>query len=181
MALLFWAIGAAWGLPPASRAVFAGLVALITTVPQGLDFIFCLLPPNWFTSQFQFALWWQEAPILFLVTVVFFYWIGQSKSAVTNILYGVGFALGCFLAVLGYPVGGIYFVPLIMLYCVVFFFTSAARAEWMWKGAICAAVAVVLLAAKVPQFFANLYAYSFGSYFVDFLNLRFLSISAALS
>src|SRR5262249_45493795 len=53
--------------------------------------------------------------------------------------------------------------------CLAFFFTSVVRAEWMWKGAVCAAVAVAMLAAKVPQFFANLYAYSFGSYFVDFL------------
>jgi hypothetical protein len=168
VALLFWAIGAAWGLPPVSRAVFAGLVALMTTVPRGLAFVFGL-PPSFFTTQFEFALWWQEAPILFLMTVVFFYWIGQSKSAVTNILYGIGFALGCFLAVLGYPVGGIYFVPLIALYCLAFFLTSVARAEWMWKGAVCAAVAVAMLAAKVPQFFANLYAYSFGSYFAAFL------------
>jgi hypothetical protein len=169
MALLFWAIGAAWGLPPVSRAVFAGLVALMTTVPRGLDFIFGLLPPNFFTSYSVFLLWWQEAPILFLVTVVLFYWIGQGKSIITNILYGVGFALGCFLAVLGYPVGGIYFVPLIGLYCLAFFCTSVARAESMWKGAVCAAMAVAMLAAKVPQFFANLYAYSFGSYFVDLL------------
>ena len=169
MALLFWAIGAAWGLPPVSRTVFAGLVALITTVPRGHELIFWLLPPNFFTSQFVFALWWQEASILFLVTVVFFYWIGQGKSAATNILYGVGFTLSCFLAVLGYPVGGIYFVPLIVLYCLAFFYTSITRTEWMWKGGVCAALAVASLAANVPQFFGNLYAYSFGSYFADLL------------
>jgi hypothetical protein len=173
-ALLFWAIGAAWGLPPVSRTVFAGLVALITTVPRGLDLIFWPLPPNFFTSHFVSALWWQEAPILFLATVVFFYWIGQGKSAVTNILYGVGFTLGCFLAVLGYPVGGIYFVPLIALYCLAFFCTSITRAEWMWKGGVFAAVAVASLVAKVPQFFTNLYAYSFGSYFVDLLRAPIL-------
>src|SRR5262249_1481573 len=79
MALLFWAIGAALGLPPVSRAVFAGLVALITTVPYRLDLIFPLLPPNFLTTQFVLVLWWQEAPILFLMTVVFFYWVGQGK------------------------------------------------------------------------------------------------------
>ena len=121
--------------------------------------------------QFCAILWWQEASILFLATVVFFYWIGQGKSVVTNVLYVVGFASGCFFVVLGYPVGGIFFVPLIGLYCLAFFFTSVARAEWMWKGAVCAAIAVVMLAAKAPQFFANLYAYSFGSYFVDMLKL----------
>jgi hypothetical protein len=171
MALLFWAIGATWGIPPVARAVFAGLVALITTVPWGLELIFWPIPPNFFTKQVVQALWWQEAPILFLVTIVFFYWIGQGKSVVTNILYCVGFASGCFLVVLGYPVGGIYFAPQIGLYCLTFFFTSVARAEWMWKGAACAVIAAAMLAAKVPQFFANLYAYSFGSYFVDMLRV----------
>ncbi len=171
MALLFWSIGATWGIPRVARAIFAGLVALITTVPWGLELIFWPIPPNFFTTQFVQALWWQEAAILFLVTVVFFYWIGQSKSVVTNVLYCAGFASGCFLVVLGYPVGGIYFAPQIGLYCLTFFFTSVARAEWMWKGAACAVIAVAMLAAKVPQFFANLYAYSFPSYFVDMLRL----------
>ena len=171
MALLFWAIGATWGIPPVSRAVFAGLVTSITTIPfpYGPDLISWPLPPNFFTAQFLYGLWWQEAHILFLVTVIFFYWIGQGKSVATNILCGVGFASGCFLVVLGYPFGGIYFAPLIGLYCLTLFFTSVVRAVWMWKGAACAAIVVTMLAAKVPQFFANLYSYSFGAYFADML------------
>ena len=95
MALLFWAIGATWGIPPVSRSVFAGLVTSITTIPfpYGPDLISWPLPPNFFTAQFLYGLWWQEAHILFLVTVIFFHWIGQGKSVATNILYGVGFGL----------------------------------------------------------------------------------------
>jgi hypothetical protein len=138
MALLFWAIGTAWGLSPILRSVFAGVMALITTVPRAPRVIFS--PPftvNPFTPHFVEGLWWREETILLIATVVVFYWIGQGKSFVKNLLCSVGFALGCFLVVLGYSVGAIYFAPVIGIYCLTFLFTSTTRAEWIWKVAIC--------------------------------------------
>src|SRR5262249_861406 len=71
-AALFWAIGAAIGLNLICRTMFAGLVALITTIPVGLDYVLPFLPPRFFTHQFALALWWGEAPILLLTTVFLF-------------------------------------------------------------------------------------------------------------
>lgn len=169
MLALFWTVGVTFGLRPAAATIFAGLVALMATIPSGLDAIFWLLPPNFFTSQFLLATWWGEAPMLTLATIVAFYWVGQYKTVVTNILVSGVFALGCYLAVFAYPAGAIYFIPLIALYCAVFFFTSDGRSEWAWKAVVCAIVAAVVLALKVPQFFVNLYGYTYGSFFLEHL------------
>jgi hypothetical protein len=167
MMVLFWFIGATFGLRPVSRAIFAGLVALMATIPVGIDTIFWLFPPNFFTTQFLLATWWGEAPLLALATVVAFYWIGEHRAVINNVVVGCAFVIGCFLAVVGYPVGGFFFVPIIAIYCAVFLLTSETRTEWLWKGIIGAAVAAIMLACKVPQFFINLYGYTFGSYFFD--------------
>ena len=169
MMLLFWTVGATFGLRPVARAIFAGLVALMTVIPTGIEKIFWLFPPNFFTTQFLLATWWGEAPMLALATVVAFYWIGRHQKAVHNALVAVLFALGCFIAVVGYPAGGFYFIPIIVVYCAVFLLTGEGRREWWWKGVTCAAIAAVMLALKVPQFFINLYGYTFASYFFDVL------------
>jgi hypothetical protein len=151
------------------RAIFAGLVGLMTVIPSGLEWIVWLLPQNFFTTQLVLATWWGEAPLLALATIVCFYWVGQCGGVVRNGLVSFAFALGCFLAVVAYPAGGVYFVPLMAVYCAVFLFTSAGRPEWAWKLIICAVVAAAALLLKVPQFFAYLYGYTFGSHFIDFM------------
>jgi len=60
---LFCAIGHAIGLRPLPRVFFAGAVALITTVPKGIDSFLWIFPPDFFTSQSTLALWWLETPI----------------------------------------------------------------------------------------------------------------------
>jgi hypothetical protein len=169
MVVLFWAIGAAFGLRPVPRIIFAGFVALMVVIPVGLNLIFWLLPPNFFTTQFLLATWWGEVPMLALGTIVAFYWIGLSKKNASNALAICTFSFGCYLAVIVYPAGAIYFIPLIAVYCAVFLFTSETKTEWIWKGGACAVIAAIMLAFKVPQFFVNLYSYTFGSYFLAFL------------
>lgn len=165
---LFWCIGAAMGFNLICRTVFAGLVALITTIPVGLDHVLWFLPPRFFTHQFTLALWWGEAPILLLTTVFLFLLIGQQASIARNLLASVGFAIGAFSPVLSYAVGAVFFIPLMALYCLGFLLTCASRAEWFWKVGVSAVVAVIMIVARVPQFLSNLYSYSFGGYFFEF-------------
>ena len=168
MLALFFTIGATFGLRPLARAILAGIVALIAVVPAGLEWLFWLVPPNFFTTQRVMATWWGEAPMLMLATAVAFYWIGQGRDWLRNALAGFFFAAGVALAVIGYPAGAVYFVPIIAVYCAVFLFTSRGRTEWGWKLAVAAVVGVAALLLRVPQFFSLLYGYTFGSYFFDY-------------
>lgn len=171
MVALFWAVGVSFGLRPVARAVFSGLIGLITTVPAGLDAIFWLLPPNFFTSQFTLALWWQEAPILALATVLAFYWIGNCGGSLKNVAAALSFLVGSFSAVLSYPVGAVYFIPIIALYCAGLLITSASYREATWKIAVGALAAGAILALGGLQFFKNLYAYTYGAYFFDAIKM----------
>src|SRR5947199_2308835 len=51
MSVLLWAVGCAAGLRPVARAVFAGLTALIVTLPFGLDHLLPFLPSFPFVTQ----------------------------------------------------------------------------------------------------------------------------------
>ena len=167
-AALFWYMGAVIGLSLIFRTVFAGLVALITTIPTGLDYILWFLPPRFFTHQFTLALWWGEAPILLLTSAFLFLLAGRQTSIAGNVLAGIGFALGAFAAVLSYAVGAVFFIPLMTLYCLGLLLTSESRGELFWKAGVSALVAGVMIIAGVPRFLANLYSYSFGAYFFEF-------------
>lgn len=164
IALFTW-IGALIGFRPVYRLFFAGITALILTIPSGLDRLLPILPPHFVTHQFILALWWGEAPILLLATVVLFFLVGRRERPLRNLAAGLGFAAGAFAVVLAYPVGAVYFVPLMLLYCAALLLTSERKAEFVWKIATCAAVGVAMLALRVPQFFLNLYLYTFGTYF----------------
>jgi hypothetical protein len=166
--VLFWCIGVAIGLNLIWRTIFAGLVALITTVPVGLNYVLPFLPPRFFTHQFTLALWWGEAPILLLSTVFVFLLIGRQKSIFKNLLASAGFILGAFAPLLSYTVGAVFFMPLMALYCFGLFLTCESRAEWFWKVGVSIVVAVMMIFARVPQFLSNLYSYSFGAYFFEF-------------
>jgi hypothetical protein len=164
---LFVVIGGVIGLKPIPRTIFAGAVALLVTIPRGLDKLIWLLPPDFFTSRFIHAIWWLEAPILFLTTVFLFFWLGQRQTLWRNVVISASFATGCFAVVLSYPYGAIYFVLLTMLYCLGFIITSESRSERAWKAGISALVITVMLFARVPQFLTGLYSYTFGAYFFD--------------
>jgi len=166
--VLFWCIGAVVGLKPIYRIVLAGSLALLTTIPVGLNYVLWFLPPGFFTYQFTFAMWWGEAPVLSLTTVLLFLLIGQQKSLPRNLSAGAGFAVGAFAVVLAYPVGVIYFVPLMALYCLGLILTCESRTEFWWKASVSALIAAVMVIARVPQFVADLYGYSFGGYFFEF-------------
>lgn len=171
MMLLFWSIGATFGLRPLPRAIFAGLVGLMAVIPVGIDKIVWFFPVNFFTTQSLLATWWGEAPMLALATILAFYWIGGFAGTIKNVLIALVFALGCFLAVFAYPGGAVYFVPIIAVYCAVFLLTSRVRNEAIWKLAAGGAVAALMLALQVPRFFENLYGYTYGSFFLDRLRV----------
>jgi hypothetical protein len=167
MTLLFWLIGATFGLRPLPRAIFAGLVALMAVIPVGIDKIVWIFPVNFFTTQSLLATWWGEAPMLALTTILAFYWVGGFAGATRNVLTALAFALGSLLAVFAYPAGAVYFVPIIAVYCAVFVVTSGTRREAVWKLATGIGVAGIMLALQVPRFFANLYGYTYGSFFFE--------------
>jgi hypothetical protein len=167
-AALFWCIGAVVGLKPIYRIVFGGSLSLLTTIPVGLNYVLWFLPPRFFTYQFTFAMWWGEAPILLLTAVLLFLLVGRQRSPARNLCASAGFAAGAFAVILSYPVGVIYFVPLMALYCLGLFLTCESRAEFQWKANVSVVIAAVMMIARVPQFLANLYGYSFGAYFFDF-------------
>jgi len=166
---LFFILGGAIGLRCIPRAIFAGAVALLVTTPRGLDRMIWLLPPNFFTSQFVYALWWLEAPILFLATVFQFFWLGQCRTLWSNITIAGGFALGTFAVILSFPAGAIYFVFLTALYCLGFILTCRSRNELAWKAGVSALLIVFMVVLRVPQFLIGLYSYTFGAYFWDLL------------
>ena len=117
------------------------------------------------------ALWWLEAPILFLTSVFLFFWLGQRQSLWGNIATGVAFAAGSFTVVLSYPAGAIYFVFLTALYCLGFVLTCESRYEFAWKAGVSIALGGFMVLARVPQFFIGLYSYTFGSYFFELLRV----------
>ncbi|MFA6268002.1 MAG: hypothetical protein WC670_20075, partial [Pseudolabrys sp.] len=133
MGLLFWCIGATFGLRLLPRVIFAGLVALMAVIPVGIDKIIWFFPVNFFTTQSLLATWWGEAPMLALATILAFYWIGDFAGPVKNVLVALVFAFGSCLAVFAYPAGAVFFVPIIAVYCAVFLLTSRARNEAIWK------------------------------------------------
>lgn len=167
MVLLFWLLGATFGLRPLPRAIFAGLVGLMVVVPVGLDKIVWLFPVNFFTTQSLLATWWGEAPMLALGTVLTFYWIGGCNGVLKNGLAALAFAVGVLLTVFAYPAGAVYFVPIIGVYCAVFLFTSTARREVVWKLAAGGIVGLIMVALDAPRFFVNLYGYTYGSFFFE--------------
>ena len=167
MTLLFWLIGATFGLRPFSRAIFAGLVAIMAVIPIGIDKIVWFFPVNFFTTQSLLATYWGEAPMLALATILAFYWVGGFASPLRNALAALAFALGSMLAVFAYPAGAVYFAPIISVYCAVFVVTSRTRGEVIWKLATGTGVAGMMLALQVPRFFENLYGYTYGSYFFE--------------
>jgi hypothetical protein len=164
---VFWAVGHILGLKPVPRAFFAGAVALIVSVPRGIEAFLWIFPPEFFTTQFTLALWWQEAPILMVATIVAFYWIGQAPTRLRDIVAVIVAVVGCFEPILGYPAGGVYFIPMIAVCCFGLLITVSTRREFIWKVGFGVALFVVMLALRVPEFFRALYGYSVGSYLFD--------------
>jgi hypothetical protein len=166
---LFFVIGDVIGLRPISRTVFAGAVALLVTIPRGLDQLIWLVPPYFFTAQVRNIICYLGAVTLFLTTAFLFFWLGQCKTLWSNLVISVAFAVGCFAIVLSFTAGALFFVFLTMLYCLGFIITCESRSELAWKAGISALVITVMLFASVPQFLIGLYSYTFGAYFIDLL------------
>ena len=164
---LFWAVGRLLGLRPVPRAFFAGAVALIISVPRGIEAFLWIFPPEFFTTQFTLALWWQEAPLIMVATIVAFYWIGQLPTVLLNIVAVIVAVIGCFEPILGYPAGAVYFIPLVAVCCFGLLLTATTRREFVWKAAFGGGLLILMLALRVPQFFHALYQYSVGSYLFD--------------
>jgi hypothetical protein len=173
---LFFLIGGSIGLQPIPRMVFAGAVALLLTIPRGLDRLFWFVPPEFFTSQLALALWWLEAPILLIATVFLFFLLGQHRSFWGNLVIGTAFAVGTSTTLLSYPAGAVYFVFLTLFYCVGFALTCTTSREFAWKAVVSAGIISVMLIAKVPQFLLNLYSYTYGSYFFERLRAPTYSV-----
>ena len=173
---LFFVIGGVIGLRLIPRTIFAGAVALLVTIPRGLDKLIWLLPPNFFTRAFTYQIAWLEAPILFLTTVFLFFGLGQRQTPWGNAVIGAAFAAGSFAVVLSYPGGAIYFVSLTILYCLGFIITCESPSERAWKAGVSALLITVMLFAHVPQFLVGLYSYTFGAYFFDLLRVSTLNL-----
>jgi hypothetical protein len=166
--LLFWCIGAAIGLKLIYRVVFAGLSALIATVPAGLNYVLWLLPPNFITYNFVAGLWSGEIPILCLFTAFLFFLVGTQNSSTRNLFASAGFATGAFAPILAYPYGSIYVVPILSVYCLALILTCEDRKEFYWKAGVSAVILAVMAMARVPHFISSLYAYAFSPYFFEF-------------
>src|SRR5262249_5007643 len=164
-----YGIGGMIGLRPIPRAIFTGAVALLVTIPRGWDVLSSELQPDLFTIRYTGALWWLEGPILFLTSVFLFFRLGRRQSLWGNIGTGVAFAAAAFTVVLAYPIGAIYFVFLIALYCLSFILTCESRYEFAWKAGVSIVLGVFMVLAQVPQFFIGLYSYTFGSYFFELM------------
>ena len=166
--LLFWCIGTAMGLKLIYRTIFAGLSALITTMPAGLSYVVWLLPPSFITYNFVAGLSPTEASILCLAAAFLFFLMGTQKSFARNLLIAIGFSLGTFAPVFVYPYFAIYLVPILALYCLGFILTCESRHEFYWKAGVSALLLAAMAIARVPQFISGIYAYAFGAYFIEF-------------
>jgi hypothetical protein len=166
--LLFWCIGVAIGLKLAYRIVFAGLSALITTMPVGLSYVIWVLPPLFITYNFIAGVWSTETSILCLIAAFLFFFVGTQSSFSRNFAACIGFALGASAPILVYPYVAVYLVPVLALYCLAFILTCETQKEFYWKASLSALLVAAMLAARVPQFIADLYSYSFGAYFLEF-------------
>jgi hypothetical protein len=168
MSALLWAVGRAVGLTPVARALCAGLTALITTIPYGLDHVFPFLPPPFvFVSESMATSFYEELGVLCLTTVILFFWIGQCRTIAANAAIGVAFSAASYLVLLAYPGFAFFATPVIISYCCAFLLTPTGKREFRWKLGVSAALLATMLAARIPVFFKNLYAYTYGAYFSD--------------
>lgn len=168
MSTLLWVVGKAMGLRPTARTICAGLAALITTVPYGLDHILPFIPPPFdFVSEAMATTIYEELGILSLTTVLLFFWIGHYRTFIGNIAIGLAFAAACYVTLLAYPALSFFSTQVIFFYCVAFLLTAENVRELRWKLGIGGTLLATMLAARIPLFFKNLYSYTYGAYFSD--------------
>jgi hypothetical protein len=171
LAALTWQFGGIVRMRPIPRLVLAGLTALILTIPFGIDRLLLIVPHHLLTVQFVNGHWWLEAAIVSMASVLTFFWLGQSTAPLANILMAAGFGVGCYLVLLAFAEGAVFSVPAVFFYSLVFLGTSRQRQEFIWKCAVLAILALSMIAARIPQFFRDLYSYTFGAYFVEFVSV----------
>ena len=168
MSVLLWTVGRAIGLKQAARATCAGLAALITTIPYGLNHVLPFLPPPFvFVSQSMLTSIYEELGILSLATITLFFWIGQHRSFFANLTVGLAFCAACYVTLLAYPALAFFSTPVILLYCGAFLLTAVRAREVWWKFGVGGILLASMLAARLPLFFKNLYSYTYGAYFSD--------------
>src|SRR5262249_1590083 len=83
---------------------------------------------------------------------------------------GLSFAILAYLVLLAFPAGVIFALPIIVLYCLGFLLTATSKKEFLWKMTTSCFLASVMVITKIPNFFMNLYNYSWGSYFLDLVS-----------
>jgi hypothetical protein len=168
MGALLWAVGHAAGLKLIPRTICAALVALITTIPYGLDHLLPFLPPPFvFVSQAMLTRVYEELGILSLTTAILFFWVGQRRTFVANAALAIAFAAACYVVLLAYPALAFFATPVIVVYCSAFLLTAASTRELWWKLSTGTILLATMLAAHIPLFFKNLYSYTYGAYFSD--------------
>lgn len=164
---LFLILGNIFGLRLGSAMVFAGAMALLMTT-RGLDHFFWITPRAMLDPLFPYALWWGEEPLLLLAGVLAYFCTGRQHRAWANFGMAVVFAALSFAIIFCYPVGIVYFLPLLGIYCAVFLLTSRGS-ELLWKLFTALVLCGILLALHVPLFVIDLYSYTFGDYFLALL------------
>lgn len=170
-AALFWNIGRDLGLRPVPRMIFAGLVALIVSVPKGLDKIIYIVPSLYLTPLLVCGLWWGEAALLSVTAAYLFFRLGQHPSSFQNIASGIAFFVLCWVVLLALSHGAFFIVPVILFYCTAFLVTARGR-ELLWKATVGGMLAAVMLLTHVPDYFQQLYSYTYGAYFAEALWTR---------
>ena len=169
-AVLLWNIGRDLGLRPVPRMIFAGLAAMIVSVPNGLNKIIFIVPSLYLTPLVC-GLWWGETALLSVTAAYLFFRLGQRPSRFQNIVIGIAFSFVCWIVLLAFSHGSVFIVPVILFYCIAFLVTARAR-ELLWKASVGGVLAAVMLLTHVPDYFQQLYSYTYGAYFTEALYTR---------
>ena len=131
--VLLWFIGWTAELRPVACTIFAGLTALIVTVPFGFDHLLPFLPPPFlFMSQAMLTTYWGEVGVLSLTTVLLFFWVGQCSSVAANVAISVVFTASCYLGLLAYPATAFFSLLVVAFYCLGFLVTTTANVREFW-------------------------------------------------
>ena len=167
--VLLWFIGWTAELRPVACTIFAGLTALIVTVPFGFDHLLPFLPPPFlFMSQAMLTTYWGEVGVLSLTTVLLFFWVGQCSRRCRQCRHQRRLHRILLSRIVSLP-GDRFFLATrrrFLLPGVPGNDDGKCREFW-WKITVSIVVLALMLATHIPSFFKNLYSYSLGAYFPD--------------
>jgi hypothetical protein len=170
VAALIWALGGTLGLRPVPRVILAGTIALMMTIPYGIDYPLPFVPPFYLMPNTILVHYWLEVGILSLASAYAYFWIGRFGSPAKDIAISVAFWAVVLDVLMAFPAAALFSIPVIGLYCLAFVITAENAKELLWKLGSGALLTVAMLLLHFPTFFRNLYDYCFGAYFSEAVN-----------